>query len=77
MPPPTHHPKVSIRGQISQLEEGEVCRVTKGHLRVTIGHLRVTIGNPRVTIGHLRVTIGHLRVTTGLLWEAKVTLRSL
>ena len=59
-----HHPEVSIRGQISQLEEGEVCRVTKGHLRVTIGHLRVTIGNPRVTIGHPRGGVAALLART-------------
>ena len=43
----------------AQVWQGEVCRVTMGHLRVTIGHLRVTVGHPRVTIGHYMITIGY------------------
>ena len=32
--------------------EGEVCRVTMGHLRAIMGHIRVTLGHLTVTIGY-------------------------
>ena len=73
-PPPTttHHPQVSMRGQISQLGGGKGRCV--GSLWVTLGspqgHCRSPQGNyrsPQLTIGHHRATMGLLRLTIGYL----------